>query len=264
MDWLFGSTASPAAAPLAPSAFPAPAPEEVSAPWNCIACTYLHQGDEAKFLSCAVCGTEAPSVPSTTSNGRSAPVSDDAGLIHVATILNASRTIDSALASRADREPIISSLLQLPETSMASRIAQARQARQAIRAAASAKAKGETGSPTAMPIASAAGICLKCGLPVESLERAVNVRRYLLHTQCQTCTSCGRTLGDDLELAMNASGVPTVYCREHAEAARTADRRNQTLAAPRRLEATTSSAAGAQRPSSPAALPSGPAPAAAA
>ena len=64
------------------------------------------------------------------------------GLISAATILAASRAVDSALATQPNRDAIESRLnhehLSLMATggSMASRIAQARQARQAMRAAA--------------------------------------------------------------------------------------------------------------------------------
>ena len=42
--------ATPAAAPAAPVA-------AAAAGWSCKVCTYQHEGSEAQFLSCAMCGT---------------------------------------------------------------------------------------------------------------------------------------------------------------------------------------------------------------
>lgn len=140
-----GEAGGPSAAPSAASA---PA-TEISPPtpardWACPKCTYLHTGEEAAFLQCSICGTTRVEVSQPV---HEPTPSDDVAFASAAAILAASRAVDSALAARPNREAQVSSLIDLTDGSMASRIAQARQARQAMRAAASANAK-INGSPS--------------------------------------------------------------------------------------------------------------------
>ena len=63
---------APAPAPSSPAAPPAAAPppqspandaaDEGEEPWACSACTYRHEGAEAGFLACAMCGAEKDAV----------------------------------------------------------------------------------------------------------------------------------------------------------------------------------------------------------
>ena len=93
--------------------------------WSCEACTYVHRGEEAAFLTCAVCGAVARDC-STQSDFTPAM---DAGVANAAALLAASRAVDTALATRETRDAAS------VHSSMASRIAQQRQARQAQREA---------------------------------------------------------------------------------------------------------------------------------
>ena len=227
-----------------------PGQEAYSAPastWTCAVCTYEHAGAEAGFLACALCGTVRADDSGGGGGGGGGSVAgadgafmregggavsrsdrDEAGLASAATLFAAKQAVDSALAQRPDREAVVSSLL---ETSMAARIAQARQQRQAQRAAAAAneaarnKAKAPASADAEDASADAAEVaepCLRCGLPVLAHERAPGVRRHPIHVACLTCTTCDKDLsqGEDLEMALNEQGEPSVYCRAHAEAMR--------------------------------------------